>query len=101
MRINIPKEYIEHFQEKTVYITWWKKPTLLLMNKKEKEDFQNTLDEAWVHYEDGCERGISTPILELPIKNGVIDVPIPEDPTRRLQGENRVFKKVKVGVTLS
>jgi len=101
MKIIIPKEYIEHFQDGTAYITWWKKPALLLMNKEEKDGFQETLDKAWIHYKNGCERGISVPILELSIENGVIDVPIPEDPKRRLRGENRVFKKVEAGVVLS
>lgn len=71
------------------------------MNKEEKEGFQKTLDRAWIHFEGGCERGISTPILELHIENGVIDVPTPEDPTRRLQGEERVFTRAKAGIVLS
>ena len=101
MKITIPKEYIEHFREGIVFLTYWKKPTLLLMNKDEKESFQETLSKAWIHYEEGCEKGISMLILELPIENGLIDIPTPEDPTRRLQGENRAFNRVKAGIALS
>jgi hypothetical protein len=101
MLITIPKQYLEHFQNNIAYLTWWKKPTLLLMNQKEKESFQKIMNNAWVHYEDGCERGISTPVVELVIENGVIDVPIPQETTRRLQGENRAFTKVKAGIALS
>lgn len=103
MKIILPEEYREHFTESVAFITLWKKPTLLLMNQKEKECLQEALGSAWLRYEDGtCEcRSICPPIIELIIKNGIIDIPVPDDPKRRLQGENRAFKKVKAGIALS
>jgi len=101
MKITIPEQHREHFQENVAYITWWKKPTLLLMNRKENKWFQNELENAWICCKDGCRRGFQRPVVKLSIKNEIIDIPIPDDPSRQLKGKNRVFTKAKAGFVLS
>lgn len=104
MKIVIPEEYRAHFQEDTAYLTWWMKPTLLLMNREEGKSFQEMLQRgAWVRYKGGSCKHIflPRPMIELAVTDGVIDIPTPEDPTRRLQGDNRTFTRAKAGFILS
>ncbi|NQV93350.1 hypothetical protein HQ403_02525 [Candidatus Kaiserbacteria bacterium] len=103
MKVSIPKEYLGHFQEDIAFLTWWKKPTLLLMNKDEKESFQETLEKGvWIRFAEGCEWSpLCMPIVELVIEDGIISIPTPEDPRRRLRGKNRVFTSDRAGIVLS
>lgn len=104
MKITIPEEYREYFTEDIAFLRWWKRPALLLMNQEENKSFQETQEKgAWMTYKDGnCEHiSLRIPVVKLAIKNGTIDIPIPENPTRRLQGENRTFTKVSAGIVLS
>ena len=104
MKIVIPEEYREHFQGDIAYLSWWVKPRLLLMNREEGKSFQEMLQRgAWVHRRGGgCEHVfLPRPMIEMVVKDGAIDIPIPEDPTRRLQGDNRTFTRAKAGFILS
>ena len=97
MKIEIPKEYINHFAGATVYVAYCRKSSMFLMNKDQKENFKKTLKEAWGNYGDRCEKGISVQVDKLDIENGTIEIPSKTP----LKGEDRVFIRQKAGIVLS
>ncbi len=99
MKIQIPKEYEEHFRDDVVYVTRWKSPSLLLMNEAEHDSFQKILEGSRVDCKDGMLRFIRAGILDLKIEDGAID--IPNGVGSFLQGENRAFHRGKAGIALS
>lgn len=99
MKIIIPKEYNGDFEDNIVYLTPWKKPTLLLMNRAENEDYQRILQGSRVDGKDGITRFFKASVIALAVDNGAIDVP--EGYWERLEGENRAFTREKAGIVLS
>lgn len=97
MKITIPDEYHEHFQE-VLYLTRWKSPSLLLMNADEKAELERILENSRVCAKDGLVRFIKAGILELHSRNGVLD--IPEGFSARLEGTERVFRREKLGIVV-
>lgn len=98
MKITIPDEYRDHFQE-VLYLTRWKSPSLLLMNAEEKEKLEEILENSRVCAKDGVVRFFKASIIELDIENGAID--IPEGFSVRLEGDIRAFREEKLGIVVS
>lgn len=98
VKITIPEQHREHFQGNIVYITRWKKPTLLLMNQNENIEFQEILQGSRVCIKDGTFENLRADIMELRLDGGMFYIPSFMDGV--LIGETREFERGKAGLVI-
>lgn len=95
MKIIIPEQYRENFQEDVVYVTLWKRPSLLLTNKKERDELQETLQASRV-CNDGTVENLTADVVGLSFDCVAIEVPPYIE--KLLVGEVREFSECKAGL---
>ena len=97
MEIIIPKEYCNNF-EKKAYLTFCGNNSVLLMNKEEKERYEDILNISKENIKKGIIRFFKANIIEVNFDNEVVY--IPNRISELLRERDRVFRKKEIGLVI-
>jgi len=74
MKISIPDRFISNY-EGFVYVSRWKKQTIILLNEQKYKNLIKTIDKLKMDELRGIKRFIKAGIVKIGIKNSQIDIP--------------------------